>query len=71
MIPMIDPLIPGTALTVLTVGPGLVGVAIALVAGVVWAGRATAEEMRRMAARDWDARTSSVGDRHVDRRLAA
>jgi hypothetical protein len=71
MIPMIDPLAPGMALTVLMVGPGLIGVAIALVAGVVWAGRATAEEMRRMAAREWDARTAPVVTTNPDRRLAA
>jgi hypothetical protein len=71
MIPMIDPLTPGMALTVLMVGPGLIGITIALVAGVVWAGRATAEEMRRMAAREWDARTAPVVTTNPGRRLAA
>lgn len=55
MVPMIDTLlIPGTATTLLSVGPALVGVGLALIAGVTWIARGTAEELRRTAARDWE-----------------
>lgn len=69
MVPMIDSLlIPGAATTVLSVGPALIGVGLALVAGVVWIARGTAEEIRRTAAREWE-RTRPIPS-HPDR-LAA
>lgn len=70
MVPMVDTMmVPGFATSVIAVGPVLVGVVIALVAGIAWLARGTAEELRRQGAREWEARTLRVGP-HVDR-LAA
>jgi hypothetical protein len=57
MVPMIDTMlmVPATT-TVFTVGPALLGVALAMVFGLVWVARETAEELRRTAARDWERR---------------
>jgi hypothetical protein len=71
MVPMIDTLIPGMATAVLAVGPAFLGVIIALLAGVAWLGAGAAEELRRSAAREWDARTPDPAGRHIDDRLAA
>jgi len=61
MIPMIDTMLmaPG-ATTVLTVGPAFLGVALAMVCGLIWVARKTAEELRRTAARDWERRILST-----------
>ena len=71
MIPMIDMMTaPGTAATVIAVGPALLGIGLALVAGVAWLAHETSEELRRIAAREWDVRnvaTAAV----TARRLAA
>jgi len=59
MIPMLDAAtVPGLATTVITVGPAVLGVMLALVAGLAWAVSATSEELRRVAARDWELRTN-------------
>jgi hypothetical protein len=55
MIPMIDTLVFADMTTALmTVGPAFAGVMIAVVAGAAWLARGTAEELRRIAARDWE-----------------
>ena len=71
MTPMIDTMmIPGFATAVMAISPALVGVAAALVAGVAWMASGTAEELRRMAARDWEARSIRTDSTSRDR-LAA
>ena len=56
MVPMIDAmLVPGLGTAVMAVSPALFGVGIALVAGVAWMVRGTSEELRRQAARDFEA----------------
>jgi hypothetical protein len=53
MVPMIDTMLaPGTMDAVMSIGPAFVGVLIALVAGVAWLARETAEELGRTTARD-------------------
>ena len=55
MIPMIDTMVFSNVTTALvTVGPAFAGVMIAVIAGVAWLARGTAEELRRVAARDWE-----------------
>jgi hypothetical protein len=55
MIPMIDTMVFADATTALiTVGPAFAGVMIALVAGLALLARGTTEELRRIAARDWE-----------------
>lgn len=57
MTPMIDALmVPGVAMAVLSVGPALIGVGVTLVVGLAWIVRETNEELRRAAAREWEAR---------------
>ena len=57
MIPMIDTMVvPGLGTAVMALSPALLGVGIALVAGVAWMVRGTSEELRRLAARDFEAR---------------
>jgi hypothetical protein len=57
MVPMIDSMtVPEIAGTVVSVGPGLVVVGLAFVVAAVWMARRTAEEFRRLAARDWELR---------------
>ena len=61
MVPMIDTMtVPGLGTAVMVVSPALVGIGIALVAGLAWMVRGTAEELRRIAARDFEARTIRV-----------
>jgi hypothetical protein len=61
MIPMIDSMVVSDVSTALmTVGPAFAGVMIALVAGVAWLARGTAEELRRVAARDWERGTHTT-----------
>ena len=70
MTPMLDAMmIPGVATTVLAVGPALLGVAVALLVGVAWLASGAAEELRRTAAREWDARHDET--QPPDDRLAA
>ena len=55
MIPMIDTMVFADVTTALvTVGPAFAGVMIAVIAGAAWLARGTAEELRRIAARDWE-----------------
>jgi hypothetical protein len=71
MIPMIDAMMaPGTMNAIMTVGPAFVGTLVAMVAGLAWLARGTAEELRRTAARDWEARMSFTDPTHSGR-LAA
>ena len=61
MIPMIDTMmVPGLGTAVMAVSPALIGVGIALIAGVAWMARGTAEELRRIAARDFEAKIIRV-----------
>ena len=53
MVPMIDTMMaPGTIDAIVIVGPGFVGVLVAVVGGAAWIARGVAEELRRTAARD-------------------
>ena len=55
MIPMIDTMVFADVTTALmTVGPAFAGVMIAVIAGAAMLARGTAEELRRVAARDWE-----------------
>ena len=55
MIPMIDTMVfSDLTTTMVTVGPAIAGVMIAVIGGVAWFARGTAEELRRIAARDWE-----------------
>jgi hypothetical protein len=55
MMPMIDTMVFSDVTTALmTVGPAFAGVMIAMIAGAAWLARGTAEELRRIAARDWE-----------------
>jgi uncharacterized membrane protein HdeD (DUF308 family) len=55
MIPMIDTMVFSNVTTALvTTGPAFAGVMIAVIVGVAWLARGTAEELRRVAARDWE-----------------
>jgi hypothetical protein len=57
MIPFIDTVLMAPGATALvTIGPATLGVAAALIVGVAWMARETAEELRRTAARDWERR---------------
>ena len=61
MMQLIDPFFtPGTASTLVVVGPGFALLALAAIAVVAWAARKTAEELRKIAARDWERRTLGV-----------
>ena len=62
MTPMIDTMmVPGLASTMfMAVGPAMAGVGMALIAGMAWIARGTAEELRRQAARDYDARAIRI-----------
>jgi hypothetical protein len=68
MITMIDTLPAATA--ALAVGPTTIAVALALLAGFAWMVAGTAEEMRRMAAREWERSNKPGRPSEVDR-LAA
>jgi hypothetical protein len=55
MIPMIDTMVFADMTTaVVTAGPAFAGAMIAVIGGVAWLARGTAEELRRIAARDWE-----------------
>jgi len=55
MIPMVDTMVfSGVMTALMTVGPAFAGVMIAVIAGAAWLARGTAEELRRVAARDWE-----------------
>src|SRR5262245_11657196 len=55
MVPMIDTMItPGAMDSILAVGPAFALMAVAVVSGMIWFARGTAEELRRLAARDWE-----------------
>jgi hypothetical protein len=70
MVPMIDTLMtPGTMDSMLAVGPAFALAMGAVIAGMVWFARGTAEELRRVAARDWERGT--VTTVRTDERLAA
>jgi hypothetical protein len=70
MIPMIDTVVFSDVTTALmTIGPAFAGVTIAVVAGVAWMARGTAEELRRIAARDWERGVSATAT--TRERLAA
>jgi uncharacterized membrane protein HdeD (DUF308 family) len=68
MITMIDTLPAAT--TALAVGPTTIAVALVLLAGFAWVIAGAAEEMRRMAARDWERSKGPGRPSDVDR-LAA
>ena len=71
MIPMIDAMMaPGTMNAIMTVGPAFVGTMVAMIAGIAWIARGTAEELRRTAARDWEERMGFTIPTHSGR-LAA
>src|SRR5258706_13502997 len=60
MIPMIDTmLVPGVT-AILNVSPLFLGLGVTLVAGAVLLARGVSEELRRVAAREWDARNIRV-----------
>jgi hypothetical protein len=67
MIPIIDTMVFSDVTTALvTVGPAFAGVMIAVIGGAAWLARGTAEELRRIAARDWErgiATTTSTRER--------
>ena len=66
-IPMTDAILaPGLATTVVTIGPAVIGIAVALVVGVVFLARGASEELRRTAARDWEARRMRIEKRDRD-----
>jgi len=68
MVPMIDTMmVPGLGAAVMAVSPALVGVGVALIAGLAWMVRGTAEEIRRQAARDFDARAIRLAAARPDR----
>ncbi len=72
MVPMIDSMmVPGTMNAIMTVGPAFVGTLVATIAGLTWLARGTAEELRRTAARDWEARLSVATGAAQPGRLAA
>ena len=61
MMPMIDPMmIPGATTALIYVGPVAIGVGLALVAGLAWAVRETAKELRRTPASDRKVRAVHV-----------
>lgn len=61
MVPMIDTtMVPGLTTMVIAVGPAMLGVGLAMVAGVAWIARGMAEELRRQAARDYDAQAIRI-----------
>jgi len=71
MIPMIDAMTaPGTATAMIAVGPALIGVGLALVAGLGWMLRGTVEELHRQVARDLEMRTVRVAA-NAQSRIAA
>ena len=68
MVPMIDTMtVPGLTTMVVTMGPAMLGVGMALIAGVAWIARGTAEELRRQAARDYDARAIRLAANRAER----
>ena len=69
MVPMIDTAtIPGMTMTLMAFGPAVVGTLVALLGGLAWAVSGTNEELRRMAARDFERRAEPPAD---PQRLAA
>ena len=71
MIPTIDAIMaPGTATAMIAVGPALIGVGLALVAGLGWMLRGTVAELHRQLARDLETRTVRVAA-GVPSRIAA
>jgi hypothetical protein len=70
MIPMIDTMtIPGAMDAILAVGPVFAITMVAVVSGIIWLVRGTSEELRRVAARDWE--RGIVKTTTPERRLAA
>ena len=67
MIPMIDTMVPGLGTAMMIVSPSLVGVGIALIAGVAFMVRGAAEELRRQAVRDFEARAIRTAAGQTDR----
>jgi hypothetical protein len=71
MLPIPDTMLANPGATVLvTMGPAFLGVAVALIAGVAWMARETADELRRIAARDGERRAITTTPRGPSR-LAA
>ena len=60
MIPMIDMIFVTGQTAVVHVSPILLGFGVALVAGAALLARGASEELRRVAAREWDARNIRV-----------
>ncbi len=58
--PITDTILASGATAILHVSPILLGFGVALVAGAVLLARAASEELRRVAAREWDARNIHV-----------
>jgi len=71
MVPMVDTMVaPGTMGAILTVGPGFVGMMVALIGGVALIGRKVAQDLRRTAGSDPE-REAIAAPRADDGRLAA
>ena len=67
MVPMTDGILaPGLATAVVAIGPAVIGIAAALVVGVVFLARGAAEELRRSAAREWESRRMRIEKRDRD-----
>ena len=60
---------PGTIDALMSVGPAFALVMTAVIAGAAWVARGTSEELRRVAAREWEQRLTVVPAR--DGRVAA
>jgi hypothetical protein len=61
MVPMIDAMVvPGLGMALMAVSPAVLGVGLALVVGIAWMVRGTTEELRRQAAREYEARAIRV-----------
>jgi hypothetical protein len=70
MIPMIDTMVfSGVTTALVTAGPAFVAVMIGVIGGAAWLARGTAEELRRIAARDWERGISTTAATRA--RLAA
>ena len=62
--------IPGLMTSLLAVSPTAVAVFVALVAAAAWLARGAAEELRKSAAREWEARIHAARTDDRDRAAA-
>jgi hypothetical protein len=68
MVPLPDAAtIPGIVSVLVDASPAGLAVLVAAVAGAVWLARGAAEELRRAAARDWEARIRTRRPQTADR----